>query len=193
MAGGRGAGRPFRSGVCGVGSVHALTAASRRGPSMRGPRCRSALAALTVLFLLGTAAGAEEAPRGDAAVVEEAAFGLGAAAAALPAGSADVTVEDDVAAAPLGEQEAEGSGEARSGSRWDWSRVTGAGVGLGPSCPGDVLRALCPTLRFVVAGREERRVGRVARWSTLRVQHGEMRPFVTAGDLKLRRRDGFNE
>ncbi|OXB78781.1 UNVERIFIED_CONTAM: hypothetical protein H355_011799 [Colinus virginianus] len=83
---------------------------------MRGPRCRSALAALTVLVLLGTAAGAEEAPQGDAAVAE-AAFGLGAAAAALPAASADVTVEDDVAAAPLGEQEAEGSGEARSGGR----------------------------------------------------------------------------
>ena len=95
---------------------------------MRGPRCRSVLAAFTVLFLLGTAAGAEEALQGDAVVVE-AAFGLWAAAAALPAGSADVTVEDDVTAAPLGEQEAEGSGEARSGGRWAWSCVTGAGMG----------------------------------------------------------------
>lgn len=165
---------------------------------MRGPRCRSVLAALTVLFLLGTAAGAEEAPRGDAAVVEEAAFGLGAAAAALPAGSADVTVEDDVAAAPLGEQEAESSGEARSGGRWAWSRATGGRGwargegGAAPSCPGDVQRALCPTLLSLWGGREERRVGRVARWPTLEAQHGEMRPFVTAGDLKLRR-DAFNE
>ncbi|KAL2305486.1 hypothetical protein Nmel_007473, partial [Mimus melanotis] len=57
----------------------------------------------------------------DAAAVE-AAFGLGAAAApaALSAGSPDVTVEDDegsVAPAAPGEQEAEGSGEARTSSR----------------------------------------------------------------------------
>lgn len=89
---------------------------------MRGPRCRSALAAFTLLVLLGVAAGGPEPPPGDAAAVE-AAFGLGAAAApaALPAGSADVTVEDDeagVAPAAPGEQEPEESGEARPGGRW---------------------------------------------------------------------------
>lgn len=118
---------------------------------MRGPRCRSALAAFTLLYLLGlvaVAAGGPEPPTGDAAAVE-AAFGLGAAAApaALPAGSADVTVEDDeagVAPAAPGEQEPEESGEARTGGRWaggvgDWDGVSawacwgGGGVG---GCPG---------------------------------------------------------
>lgn len=88
---------------------------------MRGPRGRSALAAFALLVLLGVAAGGPEPPPSDVGAVE-AAFGLGAAAApaALPAGSADVTVEDDegvVAPAAPGEQEAEGSGEARTGSR----------------------------------------------------------------------------
>uniref|UniRef100_A0A8C3Q686 Eukaryotic translation initiation factor 2-alpha kinase 3 n=1 Tax=Geospiza parvula TaxID=87175 RepID=A0A8C3Q686_GEOPR len=88
---------------------------------MRGPRGRSALAAFAFLVLLGVAAGGPEPPPSDAAAVE-AAFGLGAAAApaALPAGSADVTVEDDeggVAPAGPGEPDTEGSGEARTGSR----------------------------------------------------------------------------
>lgn len=100
---------------------------------MRGPRCRSALAAFTLLLLLlGVAAGGPEPPppplAGDAAAVE-AAFGLGASAApaALPAGPADVTVEDDeagVAPAAPGEQEPEESAEARTGGRW----ATGWGV-----------------------------------------------------------------
>lgn len=123
-------GRPFcgGGGGGGVGSVHVLTAGwrrARRGPSMRGPRCRSALAAFALLVLLGLAAGGPEPPPpplGDAVAVE-AVFGLGAAAApaALPAGSADVTVEDDeagVAPAAPGEQEPEESGEARTGGRW---------------------------------------------------------------------------
>ncbi|CAN0029903.1 unnamed protein product [Bubo scandiacus] len=88
---------------------------------MRGPRCRSALAAFTLLVLLGVAAGGPEPSPSDAAAVE-AAFGLGAAAApaALPASSADVTVEDDeagVAPAAPGEQESEESEEARTGGR----------------------------------------------------------------------------
>lgn len=104
---------------------------------MRGPRCRSALAAFTLLYLLGlvaaaVASGGPEPPTGDAAAVE-AAFGLGAAAApaALPAGSADVTVEDDeagVAPAAPGEQEPEESGEARTGGRWAGGSVIGMGV-----------------------------------------------------------------
>ncbi|XP_043368660.1 eukaryotic translation initiation factor 2-alpha kinase 3 isoform X2 [Dermochelys coriacea] len=78
---------------------------------MRAPRCRSALAALAVLVLLGAAAAAAPEPaRGDARG-GEVGFGLGAAAApaALPAGP-DVIVEDDeagVAAAGPGEQEPE--------------------------------------------------------------------------------------
>ncbi|CAM2113629.1 eukaryotic translation initiation factor 2-alpha kinase 3 isoform X1 [Caretta caretta] len=75
---------------------------------MRAPRCRSALAALAVLVLLGAAA--PEPARGDARG-GEVGFGLGAAAApaALPAGP-DGIVEDDeagVAAAGPGEQEPE--------------------------------------------------------------------------------------
>lgn len=112
---------------------------------MRGPLCRSALAAFTVLVLLGVAAGGPEAlppPPSDVAAVE-AAFGLGAAAApaALPAGSADVTVEDDeagVATAAPGEQEAEESGEARTGGRWvsvTGMRIGARGCGAELCCP----------------------------------------------------------
>lgn len=87
---------------------------------MRAPRCRSALAALAVLVLLGAAA--PEPARGDARG-GEVGFGLGAAAApaALPAGP-DVIVEDDeagVAAAGPGEQEPEEeeAEETRPGGR----------------------------------------------------------------------------
>nr|XP_008167940.2 eukaryotic translation initiation factor 2-alpha kinase 3 isoform X1 [Chrysemys picta bellii] len=85
---------------------------------MRAPRCRSALAALAVLVLLGAAA--PEPARGDARG-GEVGFGLGAAAApaALPAGP-DVIVEDDeagVAAAGPGEQEPEEEEETRPGGR----------------------------------------------------------------------------
>ncbi|TFK10059.1 alpha/beta hydrolase domain-containing protein 13 [Platysternon megacephalum] len=84
---------------------------------MRAPRCRSALAALAVLVLLGAAA--PEPARGDARG-GEVGFGLGAAAApaALPAGP-DVIVEDDeagVAAAGPGEQDPEEE-ETRPGGR----------------------------------------------------------------------------
>lgn len=100
---------------------------------MRGPRCRSALAAFTLLVVLGAAAGGPEPPP-DHAAAAEAAFGLGAAAApaALPAVSADVTVEDDeagVAPAGGGEQEPEERGEARPGGRW---AVAGTGRGSVP-------------------------------------------------------------
>ncbi|CAM4664028.1 eukaryotic translation initiation factor 2-alpha kinase 3 isoform X1 [Lepidochelys kempii] len=90
---------------------------------MRAPRCRSALAALAVLVLLGAAA--PEPARGDARG-GEVGFGLGAAAApaALPAGP-DGIVEDDeagVAAAGPGEQgpeeeEEEEEEETRPGGR----------------------------------------------------------------------------
>ncbi|CAM5142010.1 unnamed protein product [Natator depressus] len=86
---------------------------------MRAPRCRSALAALAVLVLLGAAA--PEPARGDARG-GEVGFGLGAAAApaALPAGP-DGIVEDDeagVAAAGPGEQEPEEEEEeTRPGGR----------------------------------------------------------------------------